>query len=122
MSIKTISLEDFRAALKAQGVSSRYHNAFKCPMCGTVQSIHSLKSAGANDEEAERQIGFSCIVRHTGAGSPRKQPDGKPCNWTLGGFFRLHNMEVVGEDGKAHPFFEIATPAEAQKLESTPTK
>jgi hypothetical protein len=122
MSIKTISLEDFRAELKAQGVSSREHSAFRCPMCGIVQSMHSLKRAGVNAEEAERQIGFSCIGRNTGAGTPRKKPDGKPCNWTLGGLFRLHKMEVVGEDGKAHPFFEIATPAEAQRLEASTTK
>ena len=39
---------------------------------------------------------------------------GKPCNWTLGGLFALHKLEVVTPDGEKHPRFELATPAEAQ--------
>lgn len=119
MSTVTITLDSFREALKAQGVSSRDHYAFKCPMCGTVQSIHSFRAVGVDASEAEKQIGFSCIGRQTGAGSPRKTPDGKPCNWTLGGLFRLHKLEVTDDDGKANPFFEIASPDEAQALEAS---
>jgi hypothetical protein len=43
-----------------------------------------------------------------------KAPDGKPCNWTLGGLFRTHTLEVVTPDGKKHPRFEVATPEQAQ--------
>lgn len=119
MSVETISLNSFREALRAQGVSSRDHYAFKCPMCGTVQSIRSLRAVGVDASEAEKQIGFSCIGRQTGAGSPRKTPDGRPCNWTLGGLFRLHKLEVTDDDGKAYPYFEIASPEEAQALEAS---
>lgn len=116
--METIKLDEFRARIKAQNVSDRKHAAFKCPMCKTVQSINSFICAGADAEDAEKYIGFSCLGRVTGAGSPRKKPDGKPCNWTLGGFFRLHEMEVVDDEGHAHPYFEVATPEEAQSLEA----
>lgn len=117
MTRDTISLDEFRARLKAQGVRGRMHFAFKCPICATVQSLTSFACAGAKADEAEKYIGFSCIGRVTGAGAPRKEPDGNPCNWTLGGLLQIHNLVVLDEDGKPHPHFEIATPEEAQALE-----
>jgi hypothetical protein len=118
--MKSMTLEEFRAALRAQGVD-RLHYAFKCPACGTVQSADDLIAAGAgsNFEEVYQYLGFSCVGRFTGADSPRKEPDGKPCNWTLGGFFKLHNLEVVTPDGKHHPHFEPASPDEAQAHAAT---
>ena len=116
--IETITIPEFHARLKAQGVKRHEDFAFKCPMCGTVQSGQSLISAGAGSgfEAVEKYVGFSCVGRFTGAGAPRKKPDGKPCDWTLGGFFRLHKLEVVDENGELHPRFEIASPEEAQAL------
>lgn len=114
---ETIRLSDFRARLKEQGVSDRLHAAFKCPLCKTVQSMQSFICAGVSADEAEKYIGFSCVGRMTKAGSPRKTPDGKPCNWTLGGLFQLHELEVIDAEGRHHPHFEIATPEEAQALE-----
>lgn len=114
MTITTMTLEMFRAALKAQGVP-REHMAFVCPMCGTVQSANDLIAAGAGNDfsEVEKYLGFSCVGRWTGAESPRKSPDGEPCNWTLGGLFSLHKLEVVTPDGNSHPHFEPATPEQA---------
>lgn len=116
--MQMMTLEEFHNALKAQGVTSHVDFALKCPMCGTVQSGASLVAAGAGAEfhDVEKYLGFSCIGRFTGAGSPRKTPDGKPCNWTLGGLFTLHKLEVKTPDGERHPRFEVATPAEAQAL------
>lgn len=113
--MQTMTLDEYRTAVKAQGVP-REHIAMKCPMCCTVQSGADLiaAGAGANFEAVERYLGFACLGRFTGAGSPRKEPDGKPCNWTLGGLFRLHKLEVVTPDGEKHFRFELATPAEAQ--------
>lgn len=113
--MQRMSLEEFHDTLKKQGVPSE-HMAFKCPMCETVQSAFDLIKAGAGStpEEVERYVGFSCVGRFTGAGSPRNPPDGKPCNWTLGGLFRMHKLTVVIEDGSAHPSFEPATPEEAR--------
>jgi len=114
--IRCISVAEFHAELDAQGVPAQEHLAFRCPMCGTIQSPHDLIQAGAGKtfDEVERFVGFSCVGRFTGAGTPRNKPDGKPCDWSLGGFFRLHKLEVETPDGKRHPRFEPASPEEAQ--------
>jgi hypothetical protein len=87
-------------------------------MCGTVQSMDTLIAvgAGSDEESVEGYVGFSCVGRWTGAGSPRKEPDGRPCNWTLGGLLQIRELEVVTDDGEVHHRFEIATPAEAKTL------
>ncbi|MGH8632096.1 MAG: VVA0879 family protein, partial [Burkholderiales bacterium] len=109
--------EQYHDALKAQGVPQD-HLAMKCPMCGVIQSAASLITAGAGAtfDDVQKFLGFSCVGRFTDASAPRKKPDGKPCDWTLGGLFRVHKLEVVTPDGKAHPRFELATPEEAQAL------
>lgn len=114
--MKTMSLADFHAALKAQGVP-RDHLAFRCPICKTVQSAHDLIAAGAGGtfEDVDKYLGFSCVGRFTQAGGHVKgTPPGKGCNWTLGGLFQMHELEVITEDGKQHPQFEPVTPEEAQ--------
>ncbi len=90
--------------------------AVKCCMCGTVQSARSFINIDVDSEDAFRYLGNACIGRFMGAGSPRATPDGKPCNWTLGGLFRTHTLEVEMEDGKCIPVFEPATREEAQAL------
>lgn len=117
--MEKIKLDEFRSRIKAQGTSDRTHAAFKCPMCKTVQSITSFTSVGTDAKTAEKYIGFSCVGRVTEADGPRKEPDGKPCNWTLGGLFHFHELEVIDDEGKSHPHFEVATPEEAQKLEAS---
>ncbi|MDB6178968.1 hypothetical protein PAF17_15865 [Paracoccus sp. Z330] len=114
--MKTLTIPEYHAELKAQGVEDRADLAMICPMCGTVQSARDLIAAGAglDFESVERFLGFSCFGRWTKAGAPRKEPDGKPCNWTLGGLFSLHKLEVVDESGTKHPRFELATPEQAQ--------
>lgn len=112
--MEQMTLEQYQDALKEQGVPHQ-HMAFVCPMCGTVQSAHDLISAGAGNsfDDVEKYIGFSCIGRWTGASSPRKKPDGNPCNWTLGGLFSCHKIEVI-VDGEKYPRFQPATPEQAQ--------
>lgn len=113
--MKTMTLDEFKAAVLAQGVPHE-HIAVVCPMCGTIQSGADLiaAGAGADFDAVEKYLGFSCVGRFTGAESPRKKPDGKPCNWTLGGLFSLHKLEVVTPDGNRHPRFELASPDEAK--------
>lgn len=113
--VEVITLEEMQARMKAQGVP-RQHIALKCPICGTVQSMQSLIDAGASDGEAERQVGYACIGRLTGSGphKPGEAP-GRGCDWTLGGLFKLHELEVV-VDSHREPFFAFATPEEAQAL------
>ena len=114
--MRTITLVQFHSEMKAQGVDRIEDAAFVCPCCKTVQSAADLiaAKAGASMGEVEKYLGFSCVGRFTGAKSPRKKPDGSPCNWTLGGLFSLHELEVVTEDGEHHPSFELATPEQAQ--------
>lgn len=114
--MKTMTLDEFHAALKSQGVP-RDHLALRCPMCGTVQSAVDLISAGAGKtfDDVEKYLGFSCVGRFTGADDHKKGAlPGSGCNWTLGGLFQLHKLEVVTEDGRHHPRFEPSTPDEAQ--------
>ncbi|WP_337058180.1 VVA0879 family protein [Pseudomonas sp. USHLN015] len=113
--MKTVTLDEYRSALKAQGVP-REHMAWRCPMCSTVQSAADLIAAGVGDkfEAVELYLAFNCVGRYTGAGSPSEMKgQGKGCNWTLGGLFRMHELEVVTEDGKRYPQFEPASPEEA---------
>ncbi|QAU22862.1 hypothetical protein EO087_01725 [Dyella sp. M7H15-1] len=81
-----------------------------------MQSARDLITAGAGATPAAvaRYFGFSCVGRFTGAPGPRNVPDGNPCDWTLGGLFSLHRLEVVTDDGVVHPCFEPATPEQAQ--------
>lgn len=110
-----MTIEEFHAALKEQEVE-RVDLAFICPMCDSIQSARDLirAGAGATFEEVENVIGFSCVGRWTKAGSPRKVPDGNPCNWTLGGLLTLHKLIVITPDGKRHPHFKPATPSQAK--------
>ncbi|MFY9327821.1 MAG: VVA0879 family protein [Georgfuchsia sp.] len=114
--MKVISLGEFQAMLIAQAVPDHTHFALVCPMCGTVQSARDLIDAGAGKtfEDVEKYLGFSCIGRFTGAPSPRKRPDGAPCDWTLGGLFHTHKLEVVTEDGEHHARFIPAEPEVAR--------
>lgn len=117
---RSVTLEQFRAELQSQGVISREDLAMKCPICGTVQSARSLFRAGLGGtfEDAEGFLGFSCVGRFTGAGAYSQKTKSSPegCDWTLGGLFKLHKLEVETPDGRRHPRFEPATPEEAQAL------
>lgn len=115
--MRRITVAEFHAELKAQGVSERQDLAFVCPMCRTVQSARDLiaAGAGADFDAVEKYLAFSCVGRFTGAPGPRREPDGKPCDWSLGGLFTLHRLEVVTEDGAGNPRFEPATPDQARQ-------
>tara|TARA_B100000929_G_scaffold182552_2_gene144542 strand:- start:61 stop:426 length:366 start_codon:yes stop_codon:yes gene_type:complete len=118
--MKVLSLEEFHEELKSQAISSPDHSAVKCPVCGTVQSKALLRDQGCPDDKIEGQIGFSCVGRWNNAGPHKKDASSdKPgCDWTLGGLFNVHTLEVE-KDGVRHPMFEVATPEEAQQLEES---
>lgn len=115
--MRTLTIPEFHAELKAQGVGRREDIAFVCPVCGTVQSgADWMAATGKPFDEIEPVIGFSCIGRETGAG-PHKAgtAPGKGCDWTLGGLLRIHQLEIVGEDGQRHAMFEPASADLAQQ-------
>lgn len=125
--MEKLEIDEFHARLKLQGVSSLGHVCLVCPVCGTPQSRASLEAAGATAEEAERIFGFSCEGRLTKVGPWPGSTDRsakavarrkvRGCDWTLGGLFKLHVLEVVTKDGVTHPLFAIARPEVAQELE-----
>lgn len=127
--MEVIDVREFHARLAAQGVSNLSHACLICPVCATPQSMATLISSGASPERAERMIGFSCEGRLTGAGAwPGAKDKSKKavarrrvrgCDWSLGGLFRLHQLEVKTEDGECHPRFIVASAETAQELECT---
>jgi hypothetical protein len=115
--MRTITVDEFKAEVKAQGVRSHEHVASRCVMCGTIQSGRDLIEAGAGKDfdEIEKYLGFSCVGRWTDAGPHKKgNPPGRGCDWTLGGLFTFADLAVVTPDGEKHLRFELATPEEAQ--------
>lgn len=113
--MKTMTVTEFQDAYRAQADKPE-RIVFKCPACGTLQSGEDFISAGAGKdfESVSADLGFSCIGRFTGKGSPSDEKGkGHGCNWTLGGLFRIHELEVIDQDGKVYPHFDLATKEEA---------
>lgn len=110
MTVQTMKLEEFHGAMKAQGVPIN-KVLFRCPRCETPQCADDLIDAGAgeNIDEVEKYLGFSCVGRWN------KE---KGCDWTLGGLFRIHKLEVETEDGQRHPRFMPLTPEEAEGVQA----
>lgn len=106
--MKTMTVDEFHAAIKNQGASTILGVRLICPMCNRVQTPKDLIDAGAGKtfDDVEKYFGFSCVGRWLNAG-PFKKDNLKGCDWTLGGFFKLHKLEVVTTDGKRHPRFEL---------------
>lgn len=113
--MKVVTVNEFHAALKAQDLPLQ-HVVMRCPVCGTLQSAQDLIDAGAgNDYNSVRcYIGYSCIGRWTGAQAhARRRADKQGCDWTFGGLFEVRIYQVETPDGRLHPVFEPASPAEA---------
>lgn len=104
--MQTMTIDEFRAACRAQNRDSVEDLTFQCPRCKTLQSARDLIQAGAGDnfEQVERYVGFSCVGRWD---------DSKGCDWSLGGLFRIHELEVIDSEGKHHPRFLPMTEAAA---------
>ena len=95
--MRTMTIAEYRAALQSQGVPIEEVKVI-CPRCKTEQCANDLIDAGAGNsfDDVQGYIGYSCVGRFDTS---------KGCNWTLGGLFQLHELEVITEDGKAHPRF-----------------
>jgi hypothetical protein len=74
---------------------------FKCVRCGNIQSGADFIAAGMTPEEAQSRAHFSCIGRWV---------KGVGCDWTLGGLFTIHEVEVLTDDGDIVPVFDFAYP------------
>lgn len=71
---------------------------FVCVNCGNVQSATSMveHNPELDIEDLANSVYFSCEGRLT---------EGRGCNWSLGGLFRIHKREVVTEDREHIPVF-----------------
>jgi len=107
--MKTMSLKEYMDEAKKRFGTEPINWKFVCPICKTEQTAADLVAAGVDRKEVENYIGFSCIGRWTNAG-PCKKADkpGKGCDWTLGGLFQLHELEIITDDGVHHPRFALA--------------
>jgi len=97
--MRTVKLSDFIEEAKRRFGDDSRKWKFKCPQCKTVQSAEDLVAAGVSKDDVERFVGFSCIGRFK---------EGVGCDWTLGGLFQIHEIEIEDEDGKMHRHFELA--------------
>lgn len=106
--MEQLTLSQFREKLKEHW-PDMMSVEFICPSCKTVQTGNDLVAAGAgnNFEEIQGYIGFSCIGRFD------KE---KGCDWTLGGLFQIHELEIIADEDPTivRPCFEINLP-EKQK-------
>ena len=95
--MKQISIEEYINLFKERFGFVRKNWKVKCAKCGEVQSIQDFVDQGI--KEPTNFWGFSCIGRWD-----KK----RGCDWTLGGLFQIHTLEVIDAEGKAHPRFEVA--------------
>ena len=103
-----IKLADFVNEAKKRFGDDNRKWKFKCPSCGAIQSAEDFSQLDCfKDKKGEinKFIGFSCIGRFTRENEKEKF---KGCNWTLGGLFQIHALEIEDNDGKMHKHFELA--------------
>ncbi len=113
--MRRITLEEFtKEATRLYG-KDRKKWKFICPICGTEQSAEDLVNAGVSKDEVNKYIGFSCIGRWLNSGPYDKNNPKVGCDWTLGGLFSVHKLEIIDYKGDSHPRFELA-PKEDQDV------
>jgi len=91
--VKIIQYDEWKAeAIKLFGKKARFWR-FKCPQCGHIQSIDSVLTHNPQLPEADirKWINYSCEGRFT----PKFG-----CDWTLGGLFQIHKIEVIFTDSE----------------------
>lgn len=119
--VESITIDEMMERCRAQGVPTPRDYAFVCPACKTVQSMRSLMKAGMDKNAADHMMAYGCEGRHTGVGpiGGKSRKGIRGCDWSLGGLFRIHTLEIVypdEPDRKPRPCFTIATPAQAMGL------
>lgn len=96
---KRYSIEEWHAEGKRRFGVNRLQWRFVCPRCGLVQTAQDFLDADMEIDQVDRLIAFSCLGRVL---------DGKGCDWSLGGFFQIHTVEVYDKaDGTSFPAFDF---------------
>lgn len=83
---------------------------FKCASCGNKQSINSVKNNNPDltVEEISNFISCNCEGRHN---------DKIDCDWTLGGLLKIHELEVLDENGNIFGIFSFYDDKAMKELE-----
>jgi len=100
---RQITLAEWQAEGERKFGPDQHNWAFVCPACNTPQTARDFYAAGFEPGKGEvnKYLGFSCIGRFTKA---------KGCDWTLGGLFQIHTLEVlVPLDSTPRRHFEFAS-------------
>lgn len=98
MEVRQQTFEDWKSEGTKLFGEKMGHWKFVCPQCGTAQAGTDFKEAGLSEEEIMKKLAFSCIGRHN---------DKLGCDWTLGGLFKIHTLEITYPDGDTRPMFEF---------------
>lgn len=77
---------------------------FVCARCGHVQSANEVRKQMPTIEFGKPENWLRGTLAMNCEGRLRPEVG---CDWTLGGLFRIHKLEVVA-DGEATPVFEFA--------------
>ncbi len=94
--MKTLTKQEYIDVIRAQGVPFNQVK-FICPRCKTAQCAQDFIDTNKfTVDEVDKYLGFSCIGRW--------DPN-KGCDWTLGGLFKIHELEVIDDDGTHYPMF-----------------
>ena len=98
--MKTITLDEWwKEGIRLFG-EDRINWKFVCPKCKTIQSAKDfLEIIDFPKEKIGTALGYSCIGRFI---------DEKGCDWSLGGLFQIHTVEIALADGEKRPIFDFA--------------
>lgn len=97
--MRRLSYEDWIKKAKELFGKDSYNWRFKCASCGHIQSINSMLEHNPllKAKDFENSIYFNCEGRTN---------EGYGCDWSLGGLFHVHKLEVEF-NGKNVPVFEF---------------
>lgn len=97
--MKTVTLEDFQTEGERRFGKERKNWQLQCPQCKQAMIAEDYRAAGVLVDDINKYVGFSCVGRFN---------DGKKgCDWTLGGLFQIHELEIQDEEGNMHPHFDF---------------
>jgi len=109
-SVRRVLLEVWQAEARQRFGDDAARWKFQCPACGHVQQPEDFRQfPNAKPEDAA----FNCIGRFLPTAERRdafgsQTTPKSPCNYTLGGLFRLVSTVVVDPDGGEYQVFEFA--------------
>ncbi|MGK9367567.1 VVA0879 family protein [Melioribacter sp. Ez-97] len=97
--MKQMKIKEYIDLLRARHGEKIENWKVICPICKCEQTVQDFLDAGIDMKDVFNYFGYSCIGRFSEA---------KGCDFSLGGLFPIHNVEIIDDSGNAHPRFDIA--------------